>query len=151
MPSAPAPSTATDPFDLQRFTSAQAPVYAQVRAELAAGRKASHWMWFIFPQLRGLGRSGMARHYGISGLEEAQAYWRHPQLGARLRECVALVQAVDGKTALQIMGAPDDVKLRSCISLFALAAPEEALFQQALDKYFGGEPDPQTLALLKQS
>lgn len=145
MPAAPRPD---DPFDLQRFIDAQAPVYAQVRAELAAGRKASHWMWFIFPQLRGLGRSGMARHYGISGQAEAQAYWRHPLLGARLRECVALLLAVNGKTALQIMGPPDDLKLRSCLSLFELAAPDEPNFRQALDKYFAGDRDPQTLALL---
>lgn len=140
--------TPTDPFDLQRFIDAQTPVYARVCAELAAGRKASHWMWFIFPQLRGLGRSNTARHYGISGLAEAQAYWRHPLLGARLRECVALLQAVNGKTALQIMGQPDDLKLRSCLSLFSMATPEEPLFRQALAKYFAGEPDAQTLALL---
>ena len=138
----------TDPFDLERFVRAQAPVYEAVRAELAAGRKRSHWMWFVFPQLRGLGRSSTAQHYGITSLEEARAYLAHPLLGKRLRECCGLMLAVQGRSANQILGSPDDLKFRSCVTLFALAAPEEAVFRQALDKYYGGEPDPQTLAAL---
>ncbi len=135
-------------FDLQRFVDAQAPVYARVEAELRAGRKASHWMWFVFPQLEGLGRSAMARHYGIASRAEAQAYWRHPLLGARLRQCSELVLAVEGKSALQILGSPDDLKFRSCMTLFAQVAPDEPVFAAALQKYFGGEMDSRTLELL---
>lgn len=137
-----------DPYDLRRFVQAQDPVYAQVLAELAAGAKASHWIWFIFPQLRELGRSATARHFGIASLAEAQAYWRHPVLGGRLRECVGLLLAVRGRTALQILGAPDDLKLRSSLTLFARAAPGEVLFRRALQTYFDGLPDPRTTALL---
>jgi len=137
-----------DPFRLQRFIEAQAPVYPAVEAELRAGRKASHWMWFIFPQLEGLGRSGTARFYAITGLEEARAYLAHPILGQRLVHCVALVNAVEGRSAHEIFGSPDDLKFRSSVTLFREAVPENALFQAALDKYFGGEPDPATLALL---
>ena len=137
-----------DPFRLQRFIEAQAPVYPAVEAELRAGRKASHWMWFIFPQLEGLGRSGTARFYAISGLEEARAYLAHPILGQRLIHCVGLVNAVEGRSAHEIFGSPDDLKFRSSVTLFREAVPENALFQAALDKYFGGEPDPATLALL---
>jgi uncharacterized protein (DUF1810 family) len=115
-----------------------------VRAELAAGRKRTHWMWFVFPQLRGLGLSSMAQHYGIASLDEARAYLAHPVLGTRLRECCALVLAVEGRSAQEIMGSPDDMKLRSCATLFALAAPDEPLFTQVLDKFYGGEPDPRT-------
>jgi uncharacterized protein (DUF1810 family) len=135
-------------FDLQRFVAAQDPVYHRVRAELAAGRKTSHWMWFVFPQLRGLGLSATAQHYGLASLREAQAYWNHPVLGPRLRECVALVLAVDDKSAAQVFGSPDDMKLRSSLTLFAKAAPQEPVFQAALAKYFEGEPDARTLALL---
>ena len=137
-----------DPHCLQRFIDAQTPVYAQVIAELARGRKSSHWMWFVFPQLAGLGRSEMARHYGIAGRDEAIAYWQHPVLGPRLAECTGLVLAVDGKTALQILGAPDDLKFRSSMTLFEQVAPTEPRFVQALEKYFDGEHDSKTLALL---
>jgi uncharacterized protein (DUF1810 family) len=134
--------------DLQRFVAAQDPVYGQVCAELAAGRKASHWMWFVFPQLRDLGRSATARFYGLASRAEALAYWQHPVLGARLRQCARLVLAVQGRTAHDIFGSPDDLKLRSCMTLFAAVAPEEPVFAQVLQRFFGGEPDPRTLALL---
>ena len=137
-----------DPFDLQRFVTAQAPVMAAVRSELAAGRKSSHWMWFVFPQLRGLGSSSMAQHYGIASLEEARAYLAHPVLGPRLRECCALLLQLEGRSANQVLGSPDDMKFRSCLTLFGIAAPDEAVFRQALDKYYGGEPDPRTTSAL---
>jgi len=137
-----------DPHDLQRFVVAQDSVYAQVQSELAAGAKRSHWMWFVFPQLKGLGRSSTAQHYGIASKAEALAYWRHPLLGPRLQHCSALVLGVEGKTALQIFGTPDDMKFRSCMTLFAQVAPAEPVFSAALKKYFGGVPDANTLALL---
>jgi uncharacterized protein (DUF1810 family) len=137
-----------DPYDLQRFVAAQQDVYAQVQAELAAGAKRSHWMWFVFPQLKGLGHSAMAQRYGIASTAEALAYWQHPLLGPRLQQCSALVLAVEGKTALQILGSPDDLKFRSCMTLFAWVAPAEPVFDAALKKYFGGVADPNTLALL---
>ena len=136
-----------DPFDLQRFVTAQAPVLDAVLAELRAGRKRSHWMWFVFPQLRGLGTSSMAHRYGIASLAEARAYLAHPLLGPRLRECCELVLHVQGRTAHDIFGSPDDLKFRSCITLFGLAAPGEPLFAQLLDKQYGGMPDPRTVAL----
>jgi uncharacterized protein (DUF1810 family) len=137
-----------DPFDLQRFVDAQADVYEDVHDELHAGRKTSHWMWFVFPQLRGLGHSPMAQHYGIASLDEARAYLAHPVLGERLRECTRLVLGVDGRNARAIFGSPDDFKFRSCMTLFGFAAPDEDVFAQALDRHFGGEPDPRTLELL---
>ena len=136
-----------DPHDLQRFVEAQNPVYRRVCAELAAGGKCSHWMWFMFPQLEGLGRSAVAKHFGIASRAEAEAYWRHPVLGPRLSECTELVLAVEGRTALQIFGSPDDAKFRSSMTLFTQAAPSEPVFERALAKYFGGEPDVRTLAL----
>jgi uncharacterized protein (DUF1810 family) len=138
-----------DPFHLQRFVTAQAPVCALVCAELAAGRKDSHWMWFVFPQLRGLGFSAMAQHYGLASLQEAQAYWQHPLLGARLRQCVQLLLGHTGKTAQHIMGGVDAMKLRSCLTLFARAAPQEPAFDAALRQFFDGQPDERTLALLE--
>lgn len=135
-------------FDLERFVVAQAPVYERVRAELAAGAKASHWMWFIFPQLRGLGRSAMAEHFGLAGRAEAEAYLAHPVLGARLRECTRLVLDVRNKTLHEIFGTPDDLKFRSSMTLFAAVAPEEPLFRQALDRYFGNRPDTLTEQML---
>jgi len=139
---------APDPFALSRFVAAQDPVYAGVRAELAAGRKTSHWMWFVFPQLKGLGRSGMAQHYGIGSAAEARAYWAHPLLGPRLRECTELVLAVDGRSVHEIFGSPDDLKLRSCMTLFAQVT-NDALFGRALQRYYDGEPDQATLRLLR--
>jgi uncharacterized protein (DUF1810 family) len=138
---------------LERFVEAQNPVIDQVRRELAEGRKETHWMWFVFPQLAGLGTSAMARHYAIQSLNEARQYLAHPTLGPRLVECVELALRVRDRTAWQIFGSPDDVKFRSCVTLFARAAdghPEwRAVFQAALDKYFDGEPDLRTLALLR--
>jgi uncharacterized protein (DUF1810 family) len=140
-----------DPCNLARFLEAQQSCYARVLEELAAGRKTSHWMWFIFPQLRGLGMSATARRFGIAGLDEARAYLAHPVLGTRLRACVRAVSAIEGKTAHQIFGSPDDLKLRSCLTLFDAAAAEGAddqVFRAALAKYYGGEPDPLTVQLL---
>lgn len=134
-----------DPFDLQRFVDAQDSVYYQVRAELEQGHKRSHWMWFVFPQIAGLGTSPMARRYALGSLAEAQAYLRHPILGPRLVECAALVQQVEGRTIHQIFGSPDDMKFRSSMTLFAQAAPDQPVFQAALEKYFAGQLDPLTL------
>ena len=139
---------ANDPFELQRFVDAQEEVYDQVRDELRAGRKASHWMWFVFPQLRGLGQSPMAHWYGITSLDEARAYLAHPLLGPRLRECTRLVLRVEGRPIRAIFGTPDDLKFRSCVTLFGFAAPDEDVFAEALDHYFGGEPDPRTVAMV---
>ena len=145
-----------DSYDLARFVEAQAPCYARVLDELASGEKTSHWMWFIFPQLRGLGMSSTARRFGLSGLEEARAYLAHPLLGSRLRECTRRVLAVEGRTAHEIFGSPDDLKLRSCLTLFAQAAApsparDDRVFGEALAKYYAGEPDPRTLELLISS
>ena len=140
-----------DPHDLQRFVAAQAPVYAQVRAELARGLKASHWMWFIFPQLKELGRSATALRYGIASRAEARAYLAHPLLGARLDECTRLMLAVAGKSALEILGPPDDLKLCSSMTLFAALSEPGSCFATALDRYFAGGRDATTLALLAPS
>jgi uncharacterized protein (DUF1810 family) len=141
----------SDPHDLQRFVDAQDRVIDEVREELRAGRKRSHWMWFVFPQLKGLGSSSTAQFYGIASLAEARAWLAHPVLGARLRECCALMLAVPGKSAHEILGSPDDLKFRSCLSLFALAAPQEAVFRQALERFYGGEPDARTVQLCKHA
>lgn len=138
----------SDPFDLQRFVDAQDGVIDSVAAELRAGRKRSHWMWFVFPQLRGLGRSEMARRYGIASLDEAQAYLAHPPLGARLRECSELVLKTEGRSVHEIFGAPDDQKFWSSMTLFAKADPSVAVFDACLQKHFAGRSDPGTLALL---
>jgi len=137
------------PPDLEHFVAAQEPVWEQVLQELKAGRKASHWMWFIFPQHVELGRSQMARRFGLASLAEAQAYLAHPVLGPRLREAAELVNAVKGKTAFEIFGSPDDLKLRSSMTLFHAAGPAVPVFGQVLTKYFGGRPDGRTLELLK--
>ena len=136
-------------FDLQRFVESQDVVWPQVRGELAAGAKTSHWMWFVFPQLRGLGRSATALHFGIASGDEARAYWCHPLLGARLKEATGLALAVAGRSALQIFGPPDDLKFRSCMTLFEAVAPDEPAFARALETYFGGERDARTLELLR--
>ena len=140
--------TADDPYDLARFVTAQEPVLDRVRAELRRGRKSSHWMWFVFPQVAGLGSSSTARHYAISGLDEARAYLAHPVLGPRLRECAELAAAVESGSAADVFGYPDDLKLRSSMTLFARAAPDEPVFTAVLDRYFDGEPDPATLERL---
>jgi uncharacterized protein (DUF1810 family) len=142
-----------DPFDLRRFVDAQEPVYDTVLDELRAGRKRSHWIWFIFPQLRGLGRSPTAQHYGISSLEEARAYVRHDVLGSRLRECTRLVAAIDGRTVGEIFGSPDDLKVRSSMTLFALAAEgpdERGDFVAVLDKFYDGVEDAATVNFLER-
>jgi len=141
-------ATESDRFNLRRFLDAQAAVYSTVMAELQAGLKRTHWMWFIFPQHASLGRSETARHFGIGSKDEAAAYWRHPALGARLRECCEALLKVQGRSAHDIFGSPDDLKLRSSITLFAEVAPEEAIFGRVLDRYFGGRPDERTLGLL---
>ena len=142
----------TDPFDLGRFLNAQAGVYPQVLVELSAGQKHSHWIWFIFPQMKGLGFSSHAQFYGIGSLQEAQAYWLHPVLGPRLEECTILVNQVQKRTINQILGSPDDLKFRSSMTLFSRAAqdPSDApsVFNSALQKYFAGQPDPVTLDLI---
>lgn len=137
-----------DPFDLKRFVDAQRTVYEHARAELLAGRKTTHWMWFIFPQIEGLGRSPTARRYAIRSLDEARAYLAHPILGPRLVECTQIVNRIEGKSAREIFGSPDDLKFRSSLTLFARAAPEEPVFEQALAKYFDSEPDPLTVERL---
>ena len=143
------PGTA-DSYRLERFVAAQdaAGTYQRALAELRAGRKASRWMWFIFPQVAGLGFSAMAQRFAISGLAEARAYLGHPVLGPRLRECTEAIAAVDDGTADRILGPVDAMKLRSCMTLFAAAAPEEAVFGDVLTRYFDGEPDEATLARL---
>lgn len=135
-------------FDLERFVQAQEPVYATVLAELRAGHKRSHWMWFIFPQIAGLGRSGMAQRYAIASSDEAAAYLAHPLLGRRLRECASIVASHEDLSAEDIFGHPDDLKFRSSMTLFADVAPDEAVFQACIDKYFDGQPDSATLARL---
>lgn len=137
-----------DPYNLQRFVLAQNAVYADVLAELGAGRKQSHWMWFIFPQLAGLGRSEMARKYAIGSLDEAKAYLQHPLLGNRLRECCRLVAKTAGRSVEEIFGYPDDMKFHSSMTLFAQAAEDSRVFDECLRKYFGGKPDALTMAQL---
>jgi uncharacterized protein (DUF1810 family) len=140
----------TEAFDLQRFLDAQAPVYPRVIAELRQGRKRSHWMWFIFPQLSGLGHSAMAQRFAVASAEEAKAYLAHPTLGPRLRQCTALVNAIEGRTIGEILGSPDDLKFCSSMTLFG-AVSRDPDFLQALAKYYGGLQDQRTLDLLASS
>ena len=135
----------SNPYELKRFVDAQEGVYEQACAELRAGRKRSHWMWFVFPQIRGLGSSPTAVRFAISGMEEARAYLEHPVLGLRLRECAGIVVGVEGRTVEEIFGYPDDLKFHSSMTLFAKAAEEAGMFGEALEKYFGGEMDRGTL------
>jgi uncharacterized protein (DUF1810 family) len=135
-------------FDLDRFVKAQDPVMETVLRELRAGRKETHWMWFVFPQLRGLGRSTTAQHYGIENLAEARAYLDHAVLGPRLKQCIEAVLGVRGKTLHEILDSPDDMKFRSSMTLFALASGEGILFREALDRYCKGREDSATLDLL---
>ena len=134
----------SDPYDLQRFVDAQDRVYARVVSELRAGRKTSHWMWFVFPQVAGLGSSSMAQQYAIGSLDEARAYLDHPLLGARLRESARVLVEQSGRSAFDIFGGIDAMKLRSSMTLFAHAAPGEPAFAAVLDRYFDGERDPAT-------
>jgi len=136
-------------YDLERFVTAQEPVYDQVLAELRHGRKRSHWMWFIFPQLDGLGRSPTARYYAIRGRGEARQYLAHPLLGARLRECTEALLALPAPSISDILGFPDDLKFRSSMTLFSEMSEPDSVFATALDRFFGGKPDDQTLQLLE--
>jgi uncharacterized protein (DUF1810 family) len=141
--------SASDPFDLQRFVDAQARVYQTVLDELRAGRKRSHWIWFIFPQLSGLGSSPMAARYAISSLDEARAYLRHDVLGPRLHECAQLVSGIEGRSIAEIFGSPDDLKVRSSMTLFARATDNNRDFVALLGKYYDGEEDPLTVTRLE--
>jgi len=138
----------TETFDLQRFVDAQRPLIEHASAELAAGSKRTHWMWFVFPQIRGLGHSGMARRYAISSEAEARAYLDHPVLGERLRALTRIVNDLDGRSIEQIFGYPDDLKFHSSMTLFAHVAADKAPFEDALNKYFGGEADLETVRRL---
>jgi uncharacterized protein (DUF1810 family) len=140
--------TGDDPYDLQRFVDAQDPVFEQVCSELRQGRKQGHWMWFIFPQIRGLGQSGMSVRYAIASRREAEAYLEHSILGTRVRECARLVNLLEGRSIEQIFGCPDYLKFRSSMTLFASVAPETQIFRDALQKYFDGALDPLTLERL---
>jgi uncharacterized protein (DUF1810 family) len=137
-----------DPFNLQRFVEAQRPVIDRVLAELRAGQKRSHWMWYIFPQIKGLGSSPMAQKFAIASLEEAAAYLHHPVLGPRLMSCTLLVNAIGGSSIEEIFGYPDHLKFHSSMTLFARAAPDNAVFSTALQKFFAGKHDPHTLEQL---
>jgi uncharacterized protein (DUF1810 family) len=139
---------AADPFDLTRFIHAQERDYEQAISEIRSGRKRSHWMWYIFPQFEGLGFSPTSRHYAIKSIAEAEAYLRHPVLGPRLLECVRATLGLEGRSASDVFGSPDDMKLRSCATLFASVSPTESIFEQILDKYFGGRRDEKTVELL---
>jgi uncharacterized protein (DUF1810 family) len=141
-------STAPDPYPLQRFVDAQRGVYAQAQAELRAGRKESHWMWYIFPQIKGLGQSAMAEKYGVSSVAEATEYLNHPELGNRLRECTQLVTAINGRSIQDIFGYPDYLKFQSSMTLFAHAAHDNQVFMDALKKYFRSEFDRHTIERL---
>jgi uncharacterized protein (DUF1810 family) len=142
--------TTEDPYDLQRFVAAQdaGGTYDRAVAELRGGRKASHWMWFIFPQIAGLGYSPASRAYAITSLEEARAYLAHPVLGPRLTECAGILTLLPDRTAEQVFGEVDALKLRSCVTLFIHAAPGEPVFRQVLDQYYDGIPDPATERLI---
>ena len=135
---------------LDRFLQAQEPVWPRVLAELRAGKKRTHWMWFVFPQIKGLGHSDMAQRYAVQSLAEARAYLAHPVLAARLRECCQILLALESpSSALEVFGTPDDLKLRSCMTLFAKASAPGSVFDAVLQKYFGGQKDERTQALLK--
>lgn len=140
-----------DPYDLARFVAAQEHDYAQALSEIRRGQKRSHWMWYIFPQFDGLGFSPTSRRYSIKSVAEAEAYVRHPILARRLLEITRATLGVEGRPALEVFGSPDDMKLRSSATLFASVSPAGSVFEQILDRYFGGEPDDKTLQLLKQA
>jgi uncharacterized protein (DUF1810 family) len=139
-----------DTFNLSRFVEAQQPIHDRVMDELRAGHKTSHWIWFIFPQLHGLGHSEMAKRFAISGAAEAREYLTHELLGPRLEECVSTLLAHHGKSALQILGSPDDLKLRSCLTLFASVSTGSSVYQRGLDQFFEGKPDGRTLLKLQE-
>lgn len=137
-----------DPHDLRRFVEAQEEVIDQVKRELRSGRKQTHWMWFVFPQVEGLGSSRMAQRYAIGSREEAEAYLAHPTLGPRLRECTALVNEIEGRSANEVFGSPDDLKFRSSMTLFEAVAENPETFEAALERYYDGDRDDRTLELL---
>lgn len=134
-----------DPFNLRRFVSAQDPVYDRVLEELRSGRKQSHWMWFVFPQIHGLGQSEISRRFAITSRAEAEAYLHHPVLGPRLETCTQLVNEAQGRSAHDIFGSPDNMKFHSCMTLFAVVSSDDSIYRQALAKYFAGSPDPATM------
>lgn len=140
--------SAGDPHELSRFVHAQVSDYERALAELRSGQKRTHWMWYIFPQLDGLAFSATAKRYAIKSLAEAQGYLAHPILGPRLRQCAEAVLGIEGRSATAIVGSPDDLKLRSCATLFACVSPPGSVFERLLDKYYRGERDPKTLQLL---
>lgn len=142
---------AEDGYDLERFVEAQKDIYASALAEMKAGRKRTHWIWFIFPQVAGLGRSEYSLYYSIKSAPEARAYLEHPVLGPRLQECAQALLALEGKTALEILGSPDDLKLRSSMTLFAGVSGPGSVFSGVLEKYFDGKPDQKTLDLLGEA
>jgi uncharacterized protein (DUF1810 family) len=142
---------AADPHDLERFVRAQEGHYKQALSEIRDGRKQSHWMWYIFPQLDGLATSPTSKHFALTGVEEAEAYMAHPVLGPRLLECAEAVLALEGRSARDIFGYPDDLKLRSSATLFAAVQPHGSVFERLLAGYYNGEGDPRTLALLGNS
>lgn len=137
-----------DPYDLNRFVQAQEGSYKQALAEITSGRKRSHWMWYIFPQIDGLAFSSTSKHYSIKSIDEARAYLAHPVLGPRLLECAEALLRINGRSATQIFGSPDDVKLRSCATLFACVSPASSIFERLLQKYYAGGADVKTLELL---
>jgi uncharacterized protein (DUF1810 family) len=139
---------ANDPYDLSRFLKAQEDDYARALAEIKSGRKRSHWMWYIFPQFDGLAFSSTSKHYAIKSIEEAKAYLDHPVLGPRLLECAEAALRLEGLTASEIFGSPDDLKMRSCATLFAAVSPPDSVFHRLLEKYYANGPDEKTLRLL---
>ena len=145
----PVPDNESDPHQLQRFIEAQQRSYDGALAEIRSGRKRSHWMWYVFPQIDGLGRSSTAQYFSIKSIAEAEAYLCHPILGARLRSCAEAVLAVEGRSAHDIFGFPDELKLRSCMTLFAQISPDGSVFERVLDKYFYGQRDEETLRILE--
>jgi uncharacterized protein (DUF1810 family) len=144
-------TSASDPHDLERFVRAQEPIYDQALLEIQRGRKQSHWMWYLFPQIHGLGMSATSRRYAIKSREEAAAYLVHPLLGPRLLTCTKALLELQGMTATAIFGSPDDLKLRSSATLFAAVSAPGSVFHELLDRYYGGEPDPRTLTLLQDA
>jgi uncharacterized protein (DUF1810 family) len=137
-----------DPYSLSRFINAQETIFEVVLAELRSGQKRSHWMWYIFPQIEGLGHSPTSRYYAIKSLDEAREYLNHPILGSRLVECAEILLGIEGRTAAEIFGFPDDLKFRSCMTMFSWAAKANSIFDRVLEKYFDGKPDKETLKLL---
>ena len=140
-----------DPHNLHRFVQAQEPDYDQALSEIRAGRKRSHWMWYVFPQFTGLGSSPTSMHYAIKSVQEATAYLAHPVLGPRLLECAEGILQIEGRSALEIFGSPDDMKLRSSATLFASVSPEGSVFHRIIDKYFAGENDARTIDLMARA